>query len=51
MVKGNVEFINSCKYTRKAFGKSFINYLRPVYFNSMPYLHKKKCLLYQKKKS
>jgi len=28
------------KYTRKAFGRSFVNYLGPVYFNSMPLSYK-----------
>lgn len=34
------------KYTCKAFRQSFVNYLEAVYFNFMPNLHKKICLLY-----
>lgn len=34
----------SVKYSYKSFGHSFVNYLGPVYFNSMPCQYKKKIL-------
>lgn len=30
------------KYAKKSFGQSFVDYLRPTYFNLMPYEYKKK---------
>jgi len=37
------------KFTKKAFGKKFIDYLGPTYFNLMPIDFKKKCILQNQK--